>query len=145
MISRLNMKSVLLGIGIFIIKIRQSWDRAIFIMKIHILERRCLYIQTTPASYNIRLGIGLDIFSTAYNCFCQTFVSYLIYDNLHSNWMLPRFYKCVFVLLLLYFKALFIHKANIFHFTQGQFWTSSIVVACVSVSVYVPTTSLSVR
>ena len=43
---RLNIKTVFLGMGIPIIKIRRSSDRLIFIMGISILVRRHLYIET---------------------------------------------------------------------------------------------------
>ena len=43
-----NIKTILPGIGISIIKIRQPWDCLIFIMGIHILVRRHLYIETSP-------------------------------------------------------------------------------------------------
>ena len=46
--AHLNIKMVFSGMGIYIIKIRWSWDRLIYIMEISILVRRHHYIETEP-------------------------------------------------------------------------------------------------
>ena len=45
---RLNIKMVFPGMGMSMIKIRQSWDSLIFVMGIPILVRTHLYIETAP-------------------------------------------------------------------------------------------------
>ena len=59
--SCLNIKIAFLGIGILIIKIRESWDHFIFIMEIYMLIRQHLYIETGPRILYQRL-ITYDIF-----------------------------------------------------------------------------------
>ena len=46
--SHLNIKTVFPGMGITMLKIRQSQDRLIFNMGISILLRQNLYIETAP-------------------------------------------------------------------------------------------------
>ena len=55
----LNITTVLLYLGIYIIKVRQSWDCLIFIAGIPILVRRHLYIEMAH-----RLQFSLIIFNT---------------------------------------------------------------------------------
>ena len=59
-----NMKTVFPVIGIYIINIRRSWDRLIFIMDIPILVKRHVYIEPGPdewwTKYLCIFGLSYD-------------------------------------------------------------------------------------
>ena len=65
----------------FIIKIRRSWDRLIFIMGIHILVRRHLYIETVPRWINVCMHheITISISKTKQNETTCVFYGYALW------------------------------------------------------------------
>ena len=70
----LNIKTVLPGMGIPMLKIKRSRDRLIFNMGMPILVRRHLYIETAPGSWN-------PSFSRARTC-----ISYIINVMVAMTW-----------------------------------------------------------
>ena len=69
-LARLNIKTVFLGMNISIMRVRQSWDRLVFIVGMSILVRRHLYIETITMCPDVpclmpRLHLTCGVFETA--------------------------------------------------------------------------------